>query len=446
LSVPALVLALALAGPAHGADAPADTTLHRYLGGLADSTDAYFGITGAAPDTAAFDSLLAAALGDPEGHRRRMNRTQFTPGPWLGFNRVLGPLWGGSLGVSRRSLGTLEGKLGYAEGTEEWMGGGEYRLAWSARPRAARGYALEPQWRIAVRGGRFQGVMDPDRRESLIAVARALVWGTDRQHYLRRDGVRASLTRESGLLRVVLDARDELESPQDVTATWNLYGRDPAVTFNLPARLARVRELGAEASLRLGTAPAWVEFESRWSDDAWGSDLTYTRLRAAVAADVPVGGVLAVIPQATWGRLDGRDIPQASFFLGGATSLRSVPSWSIGGTRKALARLDVLTSPRLFEPLHLPEQLPIQLGVFGGIGAAWGEDPYGGPGSPEDEWPERHEWLSEAGGSLLYRPGIPDPRGFIRFDWAWPIGPDDRAGRFTVYYSRAIDLLRVPDR
>jgi len=435
MSVAALLLSIALA-------APADTALGQYLGGLADSTDQYFGISGVRPDTTSFDSLLAAGLANPNANRRR--GISLAPGPWVAFNRVLGPLWGGSLTASTRSLGALEGKLGYADGPEIWMGGGEYRKTWSRPRRAARGYREEPDWSIAVRAGRFPGVMDPDRRETALAVARALIWGTDRQHYLRRDGVRASLTREDASLRLELAARDELESPEEVTTTWNLYRREPVVLFNLPARLARVRELGVEATTRIPWTPVWVELESRVADDAWGSDLTYTRLRVAAATELSIAGVAALITQGTLGRLEGRDIPQAAFFLGGATSLRSLPGWSLGGTRKALARLDLVTAPQLFEPLHLPPTLAFQLGAFGGIGAVWGDDPYGGPGTPEDEWPERNEWLSEAGASLLYRPGIPDPLGHIRFDWAWPIGPERGAGRFIVYYSRPIDLVRVP--
>ena len=436
MTAAALLVALALA-------APADSGLGGYLGGLADSTDLYFGITGARPDTTSFDSLLAAGLADPKSQRRR-GPLRLEPGPWITFNRVLGPLWGGALTASARGVGSLEGKLGYADGTETWMGGGEYRKSWQRRPRAARGYKVEPEWGLTVRGGRFPGVLDPDRRETVLALARALIWGTDRQHYLRRDGVRAVLRRETPAMRLEFSGRDELESPQEVTTTWNLYRRDPVVEFNLPARLARVRELGVEVCTRIPGTPAFVEFESNFADDAWGSDLTYTRLRAAVAAELPIGGVAGLVPQATMGRLDGRDIPQAAFFLGGATSLRSIPGWALAGTRKALARVDLLTAPKLFEPLHLPESLPLQLGVFGGIGAVWGDDPYGGPGTPEDEWPDRSAWLAEAGGSLLYRPGLPDPRGHIRFDWSWPIGPQHRSGRFIVYYSLPIDLLHPP--
>jgi len=434
----ALLLALTLA-------APADSGLGGYLGGLSDSTDAYFGISGARPDTTSFDSLLAVGLAQPGGILNR-GPVHFGPAPWVGFNRVLGPLWGASLTASARPLGALDGRLGYAAGPNLWLGGGEYTKSWGRRPRASRGYATEATWTATVRGGRFQGVMDLDRRESVLAVARAFIWGTDRQHYLLRDGVRASLIRETPSLRLGLEARDELDSPLDVTASWNLYRREPVVPFNLPARLGRVHELGVEGTVRLGRAPAWIEAESRWADEAWGSDLQFTRLRVAAAADLPLGNIAALIPQATWGRLAGRDIPQAAFYLGGASSLRSVPGWSLGGTRKALARLDLLTSTQLFAPLHLPPQLPISLGAFGGVGAVWGDDPYGGPGSPENEWPQRNEWLVEAGASLLYRPGLPDPRGHLRFDWAWPIGPGRGPGRFTLYYSRPIDLLRITSR
>ena len=78
LSTAAFGLALALwaaagASPAVKAqEAPADSSLHQFLRGLTDSTDAYFGMITAPVDTAGFDSALVAGLEAPwRGERTR---------------------------------------------------------------------------------------------------------------------------------------------------------------------------------------------------------------------------------------------------------------------------------------------------------------------------------------------------------------------------------------
>ncbi|TMQ68204.1 MAG: hypothetical protein E6K81_16680, partial [Candidatus Eisenbacteria bacterium] len=72
--------------------APGDSLLDRYLGGLADSTDRYFGAIAAPPDTAGLDSALVAGLSHP--WRGTRTRTRPSYGPVYAFNRVDGTLWG----------------------------------------------------------------------------------------------------------------------------------------------------------------------------------------------------------------------------------------------------------------------------------------------------------------------------------------------------------------
>jgi len=124
------------------------------------------------------------------------------------------------------------------------------------------------------------------------------------------------------------------------------------------------------------------------------------------------------------------------FYLGGQHSLRSLTGDSRGGTGLALARLDVVESPDLLTLAHIPHpaMLPLQAGVFAASGAVWGADPYGGPSVPGLDWPRRQGWLSEAGASLIYQPGIPDPLWMLRLNVAWPLGPraSPRAGAFPT--------------
>ena len=88
-----------------------------------------------------------------------------------------------------------------------------------------------------------------------------------------------------------------------------------------------------------------------------------------------------------------------------------------------------------------PAMLPIQGGLFVATGAVWGADPYGGPGTPGADWPGRNAWFSEAGASLLYHPGVPDEDAYVRLNYAWPLGAGGREGRWSISYSRPLDLL-----
>jgi hypothetical protein len=440
--VPAGLLGLALALVAAETCAqspPPDTALGGYLRQLSDSTDRYFGLTAAPLDTAGLDSALAAEL---QRSQRRDRRLGLSLAPWLAFQRVDGTKWGARVGVGRtRDPVQLVGRLGYAVGSERWLGGGEIRGAWTDP-------GSDAEWSLRLSAGRFTAVMDPDRGESTLGSLRALVAGADNQRYLRRDGVRAAVERETPLLRLTLGIRDELESPLAVTTTWNLLDRTSRVVDNLPAAAGRAREAELTATVRLGPLPVWIEASHANASRELGSELEYRRTRGALAAELELGPVASVIPQLAFGWLAGEPAPQAAFYLGGAHSIRSLRSVSRGGTRSILARLDVIAAPDLATLIGLPHSsaLAWQAGAFGGMGVVWGVDPYGGPAVPHDRWPERDAWAAEFGASLLYRPGLPDPGGYVRLDYAFPIEGADGSRRLAVYYSQPIDLLRPTGR
>jgi outer membrane protein assembly factor BamA len=138
-------------------------------------------------------------------------------------------------------------------------------------------------------------------------------------------------------------------------------------------------------------------------------------------------------------------VPQSAFYMGGSRSLRTLESGSRGGTGKTLARLDVIGAPEAFGTGALAPSpaLSFQVGAFAALGAIWGEDPYGLASTPDRDWPDRSEWLGEAGLSFLYRPGLPDPSGLIHFDFAWPVGPSlGRSLSVSIYYARPLHLVR----
>jgi hypothetical protein len=436
LSVLGVGLALLASVPsnARAQDAPADTTLHQFLRGLSDSTDSYFGLTAAPLDTAGLDSALVAGLEHP--WRGPRTRTRFSYGPVYQFSRVDGTLWGASAGLSNRGRRLyLDGDLGYATGAHQWLGGGS--LGHGHR----RG---DVYWYMKIGGSRRGASMDRDNEEMRIATIRALVSGTDHQNYLRREGFDVSLSAQGSAWYSALQCRDVVERPLDVTTRWNLTDHELESPTNIAAAHGRARELGFETRMRLPVLPLWGYLTHQTADKAFGSDFDYRRTRVAVGGEVAVGRHVSFLPQLAYGRLGGDPIPQASFYLGGAHSLRSLPSTSLGGTGLALARLDIIGADDLLALAHIPHpaMFPLQAGLFVASGAVWGADPFGGPGSPSASWPDKNAWLSEAGGSLLYRPGIPDDDGYFRLNYAHPIGANAGEARWSFSYSRALDLLR----
>lgn len=434
---PLAALALLLAGAtARAADAPPDTGLVQFMQGLSDSTDRYFGITGQRPDTAGFDSTLAYLLANPGAQPRVSLRPAIAPA--FQFNRVDGPAYGVSVQVGRRSrMGLLTGRVGYASGPNDWLGDVEYEKSFQER---------DALWLFDVRSGRATMVQDRDFGEPRLGTLRALMNGADTRHFLRRDGLVASLQRETSRWRAGVSYRDMNESPIATSATWNLFHKEPLVVDNLPAARGHNHELAYELSVRLPLLPITAEAEYVSSSHALGSDFEYRRERYAIGGDFTLTRWLSAVPQAQYGMLTYDEVPQSAFYLGGSKTLRSIQSESLGGSRTALARLDLIEAPDILEVLRLPHpaMLPMQLAAFGAIGAAWGVDPYGGPPRPGDRWPDRSAWLSEAGVAVLYRPGLPDPSSFLRLNWAWPLGPRESGMRFSVSFTTGLDLVRPP--
>lgn len=437
----AIVAAAALAAGSARAQAPdstgapADTSFGRYLESLRDSTNAYFGPTVAPVDTAGLDSALAVGLANPK-LKRRSRALVLVPAPWLSFNRCDGPVYGGSLEIGRpRRLGAIDGRLGYAVGADTWLGAGGYTKTLSTGPLA---------WRFDAEAGRLTASMDHERSDARLGALRALLSGGDSRRYLRRDGLDASLAADHAAWRGRVRYRDMLESALPVTARWNLAGSRLKVSDNLAARHGHVHELGYLLGARTPWLPFTTEAEYLTSGDAIGSDFEYRRTRLSLGGDVALGHSFALVPQFSWGRLSGQPVPQAAFYLGGSHTLRSLEGSEIGGTGMTLARVDLIEMPDLLELMRIPHpaMLPLQLGVFAATGAVWGTDPYGGPSRPGVDWAEEPEFRQEVGTSILYRPGLPDPSTYMQLGWAWPIGPHATGPRFSVSYSRGVDLVK----
>jgi hypothetical protein len=432
---------LAVASPAPAAraqGAPADTSVEGYVRSMADSTDRWFGLSAEAADTAGIDSARVWALAHP-GQGPRRHGLGVSLSPVLGFNRAIGGELGGEIGAgASRRLGRVTASAQWTTGADTWFGGGVYTKRWMAPNEEVLGS------RFVLRAGRAYDSMDRDYHDPMLSAVHAFVYGSDRSDYLRRDGASAWWSRHTPLGWLGAGARDEFESPLVTTATWTLFRRTPVVIPNLAAHAARVHEVDTQAGVRLPHLPITLEGHAWFAGGALGGDAEYTRLRVAAGGALALGPHVAFAPELEYGRLTGEALPQDAFSLGGPT-LRSLDAQSLRGTGRALAHADfILTDPlqKLLGMQRAPV-FPIQLGAFAGIGSVWGVDPVtGGPALTRRDWPDKRDWLAEAGLSVLYRPGLPHPDSFVRLDWAVPIGADGRTRHFYVSYTRALNFLQ----
>ena len=421
--------ATALASGPEPEPEPPDTTLHQFLGTMSDSTDAYFGKSAAPLDTTGLDSA-ATYSSEVRG------RVRFGPLPSFDFSRADGSTFGGVLRIDGPGrAGRLTLHAAYAVGAQQWLGGAEVH-----RQQNMGG----AYWTIDGWGGRETAPMNRDYAEPYIDPLRALATGSDRTNYVRHDGWRASLERENNRWRAVVGVRDVLESPLETTATWDMLHRDLIVTPNLPAAFGRVHEVHLGAGTRLPVVPFRIEADYWASGPALKSDFAYDRVRLALGGDVTVGRWGSVVPQAVWGMLNGEATAQESFYLGAGPTRVSIPRDALAGSSFGIAKLQIIGAGDLLGMLRLPHPalLYLQPGVFATTAAVGGVDPRGGPARTDTRWPERSSWLSEAGVSLHYNPGVLGAT--LRFSEAWPLGPTTRGERFEFAIVHPMDLLHRP--
>ena len=428
--------------------APADTSLDQFLGHLSDSTSTYFGVAASKVDTAGLDSALTYGLAHPL-RREPPLRPKLSPG--FSFNRVDGPTYtlGARTGI-RRGLGELFAQVAWATGPHDVLWWSRYAKSWGVSGR---------RWDVELRGGRETASMDLDFNQSTFNEMRAFLVGDDGNHYLRRDGFGVRLRRELLYGSLNTGYRDMQESPLATTTSWNLLHRPLTHFGNLAATEGRFRELEVGGTIDVHVIPIVAQVDSRISGYWIGSDFEYQRTRAAITGNFGLGRWATLLPQAVFGRLSGYRLPQVSYYLGGDQSLRSLAQATRGGSGLALGRFEVLGTGDALKALRIPHPafLPIQLGAFAASGAVWGTDPFGGDRGDHVEFqgfgrvlyrssPRPEDWLSEVGVSAVYQPGFPDPTSVLRFNYAWPLGPVEHSGRFSISFSRALDFLSNPDR
>ncbi len=438
-----IVLLSCGAAPARAETAPPDTLLDDYMRRMADSTSSYFGMTAQLPDTAGLDSVLVAGLAKPAAPSARAQRAmRLDRSPAFGFNRVDGWQLGGELATgASRGLGRISGRLLYTLGQEDFLGGGRYLRRWTQRGQDAA-------WTLDLWGGRTTEPFDRDHYDEAYTTIRAVLSGADRHQYVRRDGVRGTLSRETPLGRISASYRDQLESSRATSTTWNLFGKELALGPNGPAAFGRAREAMFAGELHVPNVPLHLQAQHWTAGQATNSDFTYRRTRLAAGGDIGLFGHVVLAPQLEWGRLRGDALAQQAFFLGGGPSVRSLDRNELRGTGKMFARLDAMLLDDVLQLLRIPhpDMFPIQLGAFIGSGAVWGGEAFTGGTATRRDLPRRREWLSETGASLLYRPGIPDLDFFVRLDYVRPLGPEaGREAGWVVTFQRTLNLLPSRD-
>jgi hypothetical protein len=420
--------------------APGDSGVGAFLRSLSDSTDAYFGKTAAPADTAGLDSVLAYRLSNPESIALPRRRTLELPFPVIAYNRVDAAVWGARWGIGEpRGTGRLVGQLAYATGPDEWLGLGRYVRRFATQTALWTGDLV---WE--KRTYRMSG----DLAASSFATLRSLLNGSDRNSYLRREGPRFELRRESQRATLQVGYRDQLEDSLTVTELWNLLNKEPALPFNLPARPGRARAFSFAAGVSTGSWPLQVWLEHETSSRQLGSDFEYRRWRGVAGAVVPLNSWSAIALQGDYSRLELDPVSQASFQLGGTQTLRSLKGGSLAGTRETFGRAELVLAPNLLELARLPHPslLNLQISSYLASGAVWGENPYTGADLGGDAFPDPEAWRHEIGLGLLYRPGVPDPQGFLRLDFAWPVGPHGGPRRMVLGYGNLLNLLPVIGR
>ncbi|MGH7740842.1 MAG: hypothetical protein ACRENS_02340 [Candidatus Eiseniibacteriota bacterium] len=417
--------------------ADADTSLEQFLGGLKDSTDQYFGRTAASLDTAGLDSARSANFNRSHPHGRRGPvRPEFNGS--FRFNRVDGPVYGGSLALATADeVGRLSGRALYVVGPNEWQWSVGWHRHWGG---------LEGGTTVDLSGGEETSTMDrllPVGVGDPLATLGALVRGYDARYFLRRDGWTAAVHYQRNGWRGILGWRDAFEHQQATTTSWNFASRALDPFENLPATRGRAREALAALGGRTGHLPIQFEGSYRVSSPELGSDFDYRVARLALGGDFALGRSSALVPQIAFGQVNRNALPQESFFLGGVSTLTTLRTARLAGSSAALARLDWIGTRDLLALAHIPHPayLPLQGNAFAASGAISGTDPFGGPRRAGDVWSNPGAWNSEGGLALVWQPGLPDPTSMGRLSVAWPLGPNRHQARVTLTFSRALFML-----
>ena len=450
-----VVLAFLLAGVAKAAGIPslagvgssgsssggtASDPFDDFLRDLADSTDEAFGATTAEFDTTGLDSLeWAGGLGP------RRSRDDGKPRilPVSRFHRAEGSVLGARTVWNARGLGRIEaeGAYGFA------MKAGRYDFAWrrtlwsdDRARRAPRGGGraarVGSRVDLELAYGRETVPFAPEHAQPFSSTLGAVATGRDRQSFFERRGFTVELSFRIPGGRAYAGYRDARERAMSRETRFTLIGADALVPGVTPADPDRYREGFGGWIYEREDWDAGAAIEARIADARW-------RLRGVMAKGLRLGRWVKAHAQVEAGAASTDAPRQRRFELGGPMAVPSLGYGIGGGDHLLVGKLELVEGHDFLRALHLPHPdiLVLQPSVFVQGGAVWDE---AGRRNVVFASVPANAWKGSAGFALVYRPGLPDPETFWRFQTAWPVGRDSGVARFSLAIGRPFDLLPRP--
>jgi hypothetical protein len=445
VSLISLALLLGLWLPSASAQesaAPSDS-LSQFLRDLSRSTDEYFGTATSEFDTTGLDTLLEHRFHDPL-ELPSPDRGYITPGPIMRYNRAEGFVLGAGVNLWNHTVGTLRGNLAYGFGNKGWR----YEVGWKRILwfKDRNGYLtrrdLSRNWNTPTRAMlgvelyylRETAKFMPEHAQPFVSDLNAFLIGKDRQSFYERRGFLGLLRFAYGDWRLTAGYRDAEDKAMPKTATFSVFGSDSSVPGVTPANPDDYHEfLG-------GLTWAREDWDFAVSLNGRGLGNAAWRLRGAIAKGIRIGRPLKAILQIEGGAAEAAAPIQRMFSVGGP---RAIPSlgFGVGDTdHLLLGRLELIEAHNLFAALGIPHPdfMDFHAGAFFHYGAVW-DDPAGR--DVVFSKPPSTAWRGTAGLSLIYRPGLPDPRTQWRIQAGWPVGPEGGDMRLTLSIGREFDLI-----
>lgn len=445
LSAAALILLLGTAGtslagppappPPPPAPPPApDSSLHRYMSGLADSSHTWFGSDTLDFDTTGVDSLGKLYTEHPELAPRQSR--DYDPkaqgsenAPLVRVSAVERPFAGARLQLNgiERGPGALSLEGGYALGIKESRFAAGLTRAFSSNDMAFSAHlsayrstshfdAVEvepdptfegPRWKL-----RSAGLED------------------------RREGWRARALLRTRSFALQGTWRDEQAHTLEYPGGFGGYllSGTPATRKTAPGTL---RSLAASIGIGRQSVDALLRGEIEHA--GFGGKFEFNRARLGVGRVFRIGVAALLGLEAEWSAADSGAPSQEQFYAGGSNSLSGWEFGSLQARQLYLGRATLVFGPDVLTSLRIPHPaiLPISFATFVDVGAAPVLEASDGL-SPRS--PSSGDWRTSAGLGLWYAPGIPDPATYIKLSAAVPIGPQsDHRVKWSLTWSRLLD-------
>lgn len=419
----------------------------RFLRGLADTTDVFFGRTSVEFDTTGLDSMVAARGGatalpgdslSPAYHGGGVRQSLRPIGRW---NRSEGAALGATTKLSHPTLGGVELGGSYGYSNQEWR----YSLGWSRTLRNRPPPPLDEselqfgetrESSRLVLSARYADEtlpFAPEHAHEVTSALRALATGLDGQSvYERRAFVAQLAWIASASFRAALGYRDGEDETMQRTQRFSLWGARTRV----PPLTAADPDTYGEVFGSLGWKAAGGVVSTRFEGQFTGPDRW--RLRTALGRAQDLGSWIRAYTQLEAGAAASHAPRQLRFELGGSSAVPTLEYGYGGADHLLLGTFEVSLARDLLRDVRLPHPawVVLQPGVFVHGGAVWDEATNHVTGTPE-----ARDWRGAAGISLLYRPGLPGPAEYWRFRIGWPLGRESGHARLAVEIGRAFDLV-----